>query len=82
MIILTPTNLDILGPFEIGYISRYLDFMTKPLTRIDNLNELIDFIIQNDVTEFKIKNLWNEIRFFQYVFFYLSILLLVTLTFL
>lgn len=63
------------GPYEIGYISRYLEFMSRPLTRIDNLDEFINFIIKNDVTvSFFIKkcNLWSQqvIFFFKFSFQY------------
>lgn len=36
------------GPYELSYISKYLDVIQSPLTRIDNLDEFSEFVIQND----------------------------------
>lgn len=37
------------GPFEFNYMREYLELLQRPLTRIDNLAEFMDFILINDV---------------------------------
>lgn len=37
------------GPFEYAYLSNYLGLVKKPLERIDNFEEFVDFVLLNDV---------------------------------
>ena len=37
------------GPFEYAYLTNYLGLVKKPLERIDNFEEFVDFVLLNDV---------------------------------
>jgi hypothetical protein len=45
------TILTFTGPLDYEYLSEYLKQLESPLTRIDNREELHDFILNNDVSE-------------------------------
>jgi hypothetical protein len=37
------------GPSEFNYLLNYVKLMQKPIERIDNFDEFLDFVIKNDV---------------------------------
>ncbi len=40
------------GPHQIGYLNKYIEFLERPVERIDTFEQFLQFVLLNDVSCF------------------------------